>query len=263
MTYLDAGRGLSLMHGVVVAETTLVQPPPGWHAEPRVATVRDDLGETVYVPRRALFPTDQADDYERLYADASALRALLRGPAEPLFAALSLVTLMTHRDGLVGGPTICNHAWPHAALTSRLPPADAAQALLVAVETLRAHRETNTAHPVVWPRTRPPVQRASTTTMGELAAALFDAAALHVGRTAPDDLAEWLGPDATARLVRLLRAVHARNPLHGYDPLTDRLTTAAFFFEALQGGPTALNTTALASRWGGELGLAHHRVVGA
>jgi len=59
----------------------LVTPPRGWPFGP--IEVTDDLGETIYVPFRALFPPDPADAYEALHADADAdaLRAVLRGPS--------------------------------------------------------------------------------------------------------------------------------------------------------------------------------------
>lgn len=75
-----------------------------------------DIGEEM-----ALFAPDDADDYEALRADPDALRALLRGPADPIFGVLASVARMTCRIGLVGGPLICAHVWPHLALTSRLP----------------------------------------------------------------------------------------------------------------------------------------------
>lgn len=261
VVYADAYRGGSLMHGLVLSLTNLVTPRREWWFGPTVVEICDDLGETLYVPLRALFPPDDADDYERLHADPQALRALLRGAAEPMFGALASVSIMTHRGGLVGGPVICSHAWPHAALTSTLPPPEAVAALLVAAETLFEHRDTHTERPIVWPPTRPPQSHRTTMAMHTLAVGLFDAAVIHIGRVAPRNLADWLGLDTTARLRGLLRRFQAQNRLRGYDPLTDPSTTCGFSFTALRGGPTALNVSANSPRHGGEIGLAKHRVV--
>ncbi len=263
VVYKDECRGGSLMHGLVVSKTDLIAPPRDWAFGPTVVEVIDDLGETVYVPFRALFPPDAADDYEPLQADPDALLALLRGPAEPMFEALCSVALMTHREGVTGGPALCSHAWPHAALVSRLPPPEASRALIVAAQTLFEHRESRTEQSISWPSTRPPLSKPATTCMDTLGAALFDAAVIHIGRAAPSRLSEWLGVDTSTRVTLLLRGFQAKNPLRGYDPLTDPSTTYAFLFNALQGGPTALNVAAHSHRYGGELGLAKHRVVGA
>jgi len=262
VVYKDECRGYSLMHGLVVSQTELAAPPRDWAFGPTVVEVIDDLGETVYVPFRALFPPDAADDYEPLHADPDALRALLRGPAEPMFESLASVALMTHRDGLTGGPALCSHAWPHAALTATLPPPEAARALFVAAQALYEHRESWTERSISWPITRPPHSHRATMSMGSVAAGLFDAAVIHIGRAAPSHLAEWLGVDATSRLTLLLRGFQAKNPLRGYDPLTDPSTTYSFLFNALRGGSTVLNVAARSPRHGGELGLAKHRVVG-
>jgi hypothetical protein len=97
--------------------------------------------------------------------------------------------------------------------------------------------------------------------MDTLAAGLFDAAVIHIGRAAPSHLADWLGVDTTARLTHLLRAKQSGNRLRGYDPLTDPSTTYAFLFDALRGGPAALNVAAHSSSHGDAMGLAKHRVV--
>lgn len=262
VVYKDECRGGSLIHGLVVSKTDLTAPPREWEFGPTVVEVRDDLGETVYVPFGALFPPDAADDYEPLYADPEALSALLRGPSEPMFEAIGSVALMTHREGVTGGPVLCSHAWPHAALVSRLPPPEAARALFVASQSLFEHRDSRIEQPISWPLTRPPQRHRATMSMGSLAAGLFDAAVVHIGRAAPSHLADWLGSETTARLTLLLRGFQAKNPLRGYDPLTDPRTTSAFLFNALRGGPTALKVDALSPRHGGEIGLAKYRVVG-
>lgn len=100
---------------------------------------------------------DDADDYERLRADPAALTALLRGPATPIFAALASVSQMTHRMGLPDGPAICSHAWAHAALSARLPPAVAVADLIRAAQTLLEHPEVRTQRSIAWPKTRPPL----------------------------------------------------------------------------------------------------------
>jgi hypothetical protein len=262
VVYRDERRGGSLMHGLVVSRTDLREIPRDWAFGPTLVEVHDDLGETVSVPLRALFPPDGADDYEPLRADARALRALLSGHAEPLFDALASVALMTHREGLSGGPTLCNHAWPHAALSSSLPASEAAQALIVAAQTLFEHPDTRTERPVAWPVTRPPhgQQRPPSLCMHTLAVGLLDAAVIHIGRAAPAHLASWLGADVAGRLTRILRGVQAQNPLRGYDPLTDPSATSGFLFRALQGGPTRLDVGD-PPRHGSPLAGAAHRVV--
>lgn len=261
VVYKDECRGGSLMHGLVVSKADLTAAPRvHWSFGPTVVEVLDDLGETVYVPFRALFPPDAADDYEPLHAHTEALLAVLRGPAEPMFEALCSVALMTHRAGV---PGLCSHAWPHAALTARLPPSEAARALIVAAHTLDEHRDSRTEQAISWPSTRPPHLDRATMSMASLGAGLLDAAVIHIGRAPPRDLAEWLGVDTTRRLTLLLRGFQAKNPLRGYDPLTDPSTTYSFLFNAVRGGPTALNVAARSPRHGGELGLANHRVVGA
>lgn len=219
---------------------------------------------TVSVPLRALFPPDGADDYEALHADPSALRALLWGPAEPMFDALASVALMTHRAGVSGGPVLCNHAWPHAALASILPAREAAQALIVAAQTLLAQPDAHEKRPVAWPVTRPPHPwpRPPTVSMHTLAVGLLDAAVIHVGRAAPAGLAEWLGADVVARAAWILRGMQAQNGLRGYDPLADPSATSAFLFNALRGDPTRLDVGD-PPRHGSPLpGVAHRVVLG-
>lgn len=262
VVYRDEVRGSSLLHGTVRSLSEVAQPPRHWPFGPTVVEVRADFDETVYVPFRALYPPDAADDYEPLFADPGALRALLRGAAEPLFEALASVAPPTYGSGMRGGPVIAGHAWPFAGLTSRLDPAEAVRALFFAAQTLFAHPGSSVEHSISWPVTRPPHHRPSLS-MYDLGLALFDAAVLHVGRAAPSDLGHWLGADEVSRLSSILRGIQARNPLRGYDPLTDASTTAAFVFRALRGGPTALDLTAQSPRRGGELGLGKLRVVGA
>lgn len=260
VVYKDEQRGSSLMHGLVVSRTDLATPPTHWQYGPTVVEVRADLDETVYVPFRALFPPDGADDYEPLFADPEALRALLRGPAEPMFEALASVAPLTYGSGLAGGPVICGHAWPFAALATRLPAPEAARALFFAAHTLFEHRDRHTEQSISWPGTRPPHPR-PTLSMLSLGTGLFDAAVVHVGRAAPGDLVNWLGLDTTARLAFMLRGFQANEPLRGHDPLKDPSKTCAFLYNALRGGPTALDLAAQSPRHGGELGLAKHRVV--
>lgn len=264
VVYRDERRGGSLMHGLVVSRTNLPEIPRDWSFGPTLVEVHDDLGETVSVPLRALFPPDGADDYEALHADPSALRALLWGPAEPMFDALASVALMTHRAGVSGGPVLCNHAWPHAALASILPAREAAQALIVAAQTLFAQPDAHEKRPVAWPVTRPPHPwpRPPTVSMHTLAVGLLDAAVIHVGRAAPAGLAEWLGADVVARAAWILRGMEAQNGLRGYDPLADPSATSAFLFNALRGGPTRLDVGD-PPRHGSPLpGVAHRVVLG-
>lgn len=259
--YVDSCRGGSLMRGRVLALFTLAEPPRDWWYGPTLAQVRDDLGEAVLVPFAALFPADDVDAYERLHADPAALRALLRGPAAPMFAALAPVSRMTHGEGLPGGPTLGNHAWAHAALTCDLPPVEAVRALIAAAATLLEHPEARTERPIPWPRTRPRCHGRATTCFDTLASGLLDAAVIHIGRAAPSQLADWLGSEAAGRLVRLLQFYKARNPLRGYDPLTDLSTRCGFLFSALRGGPTRLDTAAMSVHTGGRLGLPDLRVI--
>lgn len=261
--YVDAHRGGSLMRGRVLALAELAGPQRDWWYGPTLAQVRDDLGERVHVPFAALYPVDDVDGYERLRADPGALRALLRGPAAAMFAALAPVSVMTHRSGLAGGPCLSNHAWAHAGLTAALPPAEAAGALIGAAWTLEQHPEMARERPLAWSRTRPRVDLRTTTSFATLAAGLLDAAVIHIGVAAPPQLAGWLGAEAAAQLLRLLERTRARNPLRGYDPLADRSQPCGFLFSALRGGPTALDTAARAAQTGGRLGLVDLRVVGA
>ena len=108
--------------------------------------------------------------------------------------------------------------------------------------------------------TCPPHPR-PTLSMRSLGTGLFDAAVIHVGRAAPGDLVNWLGLDTTARLAFMLRGFQANEPLRGHDPLKAPSKTCAFLYNALRGGPTALDLAAQSPRHGGELGLAKHRVV--
>ena len=255
------GQDGSLMHGRVLSLINLENPPRHWWFGPTVVEVVDDLGETVYVPLRALFPPDDADDYEALYADPSALRALLRGPGEPIFASLASLETTSYRVGLVDGPSISTHAWPHMALTTKLSPREAVGALLAGAETSFQLRDAHTARPIAWPRTRPLRPGRTTMAPDTLAVGLFDAAVLHIGRAAPGDLVGWLDPDDTKRLRRLLQRFQARNRLRGYDPLDDLSTTPGFVSRALRGGPTALNTEQRSPQRGGKIGLADLRVV--
>ncbi len=259
--YVDAHRGDSLMRGRVLERVTLAAPPRDWWYGSTLAQVKDDLGDTVYVPFSALYPADEVDGYERLHADPAALRALLRGPAAPMFAALASVSVMTHRIGLPGGPTLCNHAWAHAALTSTLPPAEAAGALLGAARTLFEHPEARTERSLAWPRSRPRCNGDMTTSFDTLAAGLFDAAVIHIGIAAPAQLTSWLGPEASGQLIALLEMFRARNRLIGYEPLADLSMPCGFVFAALRGGTTALDTVASSSQTGARLGLPDLRVV--
>jgi len=260
--YVDDRRGGSLMRGRVLGLLTLAAPPRDWWYGPTLVQVSDDLGEAVHVPFSALYPADDGDGYERLHADPGALRALLRGPAAPIFAALAPVSPMTHGAGLPGGPTLSNLAWAHAALTSALAPAVAAGALIGAALTLFEHPEAGSERPFAWPRTRPRSSGRATMCLDTLAVGLLDAAVIHIGTAAPAQLASWLGPEATAQLARLLQRFKARNPLRGHDPLTDLSATCGFLFRALRGGPTALATAAHAPQTGGRLGVADLRVIG-
>lgn len=262
VVYRDEVRGSSLLHGTVRSLSDVAQPSRHWSFGPTVVEVHADFDETVYVPFRALYPPDAADDYEPLFADPGALRALLRGAAEPLFEALASVAPPTYGSGLRGGPVIAGHSWPFAGLTSRLDPPEAVRALFFAAQTLFEHPDWSTRHSISWPVTRPPHHLASLS-MYDLGVGLFDAAALHIGRAAPSDLGHWLGADAALRLASILRGIQSRNGLRGYDPLKDASTTAAFLFRALRGGPTALDLAAQSPRHGGELGLGKFRVVGA
>lgn len=261
--YVDDHRGGSLMRGRVRVLVALAEPVPGWWYGPTLAQVDDDLGEAVLVPFSALFPADDVDAYERLHADPGALRALLRGPAAPMFAALASVSLMTHGMGLPGDLVVSNHAWAHAALTSTLPAAEAAGALLGAARTLLEHPERATERPIAWSPTRPRADGRTTMSFDTLAAGLLDAAVIHIGGAAPTQLAAWLGPDAAAQLAWLLQHLKARNRLIGYDPLTDRSRTSGFLFSALRGGPTALDTAAHSPHTGASLGLPDLRLIGA
>lgn len=260
--YVDQQRGGSLMRGRVCALVDLGEPQRDWWHGPMVAQVADDLGESVHVPFAALYPADDADGYERLHADPDALRALLRGPATPMFAALASVSVMTHHIGLRGGPTVANHAWAHAALTSVLPPAEAAGALIGAARTLLGHPEALTERPIAWPRTRPPAEGRTTMCFDTLGVGLLHAAVIHIGTAAPAKLADWLGPEAASHLVWLLQHFKARNRLVGYEPLTDLSRPAGFLFSALRGGPTALDTAAQALHTGARFGLPDLRVLG-
>lgn len=260
--YVDGRRGGSLIRGIVRDLVTLPEPRRDWWYGPTLAEVDDDLGETVYVPLRALFPADDADDYEPLHADPDALRALLRGPAEPIFKALASVTQMTHGTGLPGGPTICDHAWAHFALTSELPRVEAVRCLFAAALTLFVHPERQTERAIAWPESRPPTFRRKTMCYDTLAVGLFDAAILHIGAAAPENLAFWLGWRSAARLPQLLKVFKDRNRLRGYDPLTDTSKTCGFLVSALRGGRTALVTAAHLPQTGGRLGLRELRVIG-
>lgn len=260
--YVDARRGGSLMRGRVLALASLAGAQRDWWYGPTLAQVSDDLGERVHVPFAALYPVDEVDGYERLRADAGALRALLRGPAAAMFAALASVSVMTHREGLPGGPCISNHAWAHAGLTAVLPAAEAAGALIGAASRLEEHPEAASERAIAWSRTRPRVEQRGTMSYATLAAGLLDAAVIHIGVAAPAQLAGWLGAEAAGQLLRLLERTRARNPLRGYDPLADGSLPCGFLFRALRGGPTALDTAAHAAQTGGRLGLVDLRVVG-
>ncbi len=261
IVYLESSPGHTLMHGRVSSLLDIPDPPRTWWYAPTVAEVESDLGETVYVPLRALYPPDDADGYERLRADPKALRSCLEGPVDPMFEALAPIAEMTHRLGTEGGPSIANHAWSYVALTTVLDPLDAARLLFAAAHRLFEHPCVFEERPVSWPVTRPRVPHRSTVFVSTLATSLFDAAVVHMGRNSPPELAAWLGPTATTRLRKTLEGFRARNRLRGYDPLTDIGESAGFIARALGGGPTTFDTDPTTLHRGGELGLADFRVV--
>jgi len=259
--YLENSPGHTLMHGRVSSLVDIVAAPKSWEFAPTLAEVESDLGETVYVPLRALDPPDNGDGYERLRADPDALRSCLEGLIDPVFEALAPVAEMRHYLGTKDGPAIANHAWSYVALTAVLDPQDAARLLFGAAHRLYAHPSRHDARPVVWPTTRPRRPHRSTVFVSTLAVGLLNAAAVHMAHTAPPDLAAWLGRDTTVQLRETLAGIRARDPLRGYDPLTDNTKIPGFLANALRGGPTTFNTGATGHYRGGELGLADFRVV--
>ncbi len=248
------------IHGRVSGLVDVVDPPRGWQYAPTVAEVENDLGETVYVPLRAVDPPDDADRYEELRADPGALRRCLEGPVPAMFDALGHVTECTHGLGTLDGPVLMNHAWAYVALTKVLEPDEAARLLFAAAQRIEEHPDVHVTRPARWPVTRPPTRRRPEVQFSTLASGFFNAAVIHVGLTGPADLAAWLGRPAASLLSRALEGFRARNRLRGYDPLTDVGKPPGWLYAALRGGPTAFGVRDGIHR-GAWLGLADFRVV--
>lgn len=255
-------RDQCLIHGRVLGLADVVNAPMRlWHA-PTFAEVETDLGETVHVPLRALYPTDTADGYERLRSDPPALRARLQGAAVPMFEDLAAAAGHSHVSGFAGGPAVYGAADCFVGLTRVFEPLEAVRLLLDAAHTLHSHPQANVAQPVPWPTTRPRDARGPIAAMRSLAAVMFDAAAVVMARQAPQDLGSWLGHETTALLRRILQGYKTRDPLRGSNPLNDPSKTCGFISAALQGGPTGFETHRPANERGSSLGLSDFRVVG-
>lgn len=252
--FLDSG----LRHGRV---STLVDATNTQYIQvgSTFAEVEADHGETLYVPLRALYPPDDADQYETLRAAPEVLRARLQGPAHRLFEDLAAASGLAYRSGYEGGPCVNQGGSCFVGLTSVFEAAEAVRLMLRAANTLRSHPQTNTRRSVAWPATRPRAANGPLTSYASLGSVLFDAAVILVCREAPADLASWLGHEATALLKSMLQRHQESEPRHGYDPLKDLKTPSGFFAAALSGRPTGQPIRGPVTRWGDSLGLSRFR----
>lgn len=256
--YTDGGRGHGIMHGRVVSLVDAVSAPRWWPFAPTFAEVEDDLREMVLVPMRCLFPTDD-DPYERLWAQPSEIERLLRADADAMVRGLGPIDPVGHGVGLEGSPPIRQGAWAQLALSRRLP-ADRAMELLVdAADRLFRSDQLHVETDLEWSRHRPAAPHRPEMSAYGLGTLLLDVVMLRAA-TDRRDLPTVLGSNA-GTLRRLLELLAARDPLRGYDPLTDPSRTIGYLYRALDGGPSAFDTGSSSPLRGSRFGLAEHRVI--
>jgi hypothetical protein len=257
--YTDEGRGHSVMHGRVSSLMDATKSPDWWPFGPTVAEVDDDLGETVLVPLRCLFPATD-DPYERLWAEPSAIEALLNADPSTMVRGLGPLDPSGHSTGRMESPSIRQGAWARLGLSRRLP-SDTAPALLVqAADRCFRSEQRHTALELAWSANRPARPQPTSMSPERLGTLLLDVVMLTAANDRRD-VPTMLGPRSSTQLRALLELLASRDPLVGYDPLTDPKTAVGFLYRALDGGPSDFDTSALSPQRGALLGLPDHRVV--
>lgn len=258
--YYDEGRGHALVHGHARSLVDVRESPSWWPFARTLVEVGDDLGETLYVPLRCVFRPDQDDPYERLWADRTALRAVLEGPARALFEHLAPVTEYGSRQGIGGGPALADAAWPYAGLCASDSAEQAVHSLVVAVHTLVGDAEDRVERAVAWPPTGPRGLHRNESCFATLAAALLDAVVVLVARRG-GTLTHWVRPDTATRLRHVLARLGSNDPLRGYDPRTDPSTGIGALVSALAGKAPSFTVAAPGPLRGTSFGLPDLRVV--